>query len=84
MPRYAVIDDGVVVGVLGASTPPTIDVPPNRKFVDITNIPDVKGGEIYTPDGVFKQPPTPLVPVSTTPSLETRMARVEGLLGIKV
>lgn len=52
MPRYAVIDNGVVVGVLAASTPPTIDVPLNRVFVDITEIPDIKGGESYQ-NGVF-------------------------------
>lgn len=58
MPRYAVIDNGVVRGVLSASTPPTIDIPPGRSFVDITEQPDIKGGELY--DGtMFSPAPTP-------------------------
>lgn len=47
MPRYAAIRNGVVVGVLGASAPPTINVPLGTIFVDVTEVPDVQGGEGY-------------------------------------
>lgn len=44
MPRYAAIDSGVVVGVLNASTPPVLNVPRNRIFVDITELPEIQAG----------------------------------------
>lgn len=61
MARYAVIDNGVVVGVLGASTPPTIDIPVSRIYVDIQDLPAVRGGEFYDPaTGIFSLAPTVL------------------------
>lgn len=63
MPRYAVIDRGVVVGVLGASTPPTTDIPIGRLFVDVTELPEIRGGESYdATSGTFVSPVGPDVP----------------------
>jgi hypothetical protein len=73
MARFAVVDDGVVVGVLAAPTAPVLDIPPNRVFVDITDGPDVRGGESYDPKtGVFI---LPLVPLDL--SLRDRVAALE-------
>lgn len=56
--RFAVVDNGVVVGVMAATSIPTVNVPPERMFVDITNGPDVVGGEIFDKQsGVFRFPP---------------------------
>lgn len=71
MPRYAVIENGVVVGVLSAPTPPTIDIPQGQRFVDITEQPDIRGGESY--DGVmFTAAPTP------PSNIEVRLAKAEA------
>jgi hypothetical protein len=79
MPRYAVIDDSVVVGVVSSPSPPTIDVPKNRIFVNVQDLPDIKGGEIYDPvTGVFSQP------IADT-TITSRLAKVESdVLALKV
>lgn len=57
MARYAVVDNGVVVGVLSAPTAPVLNIPPYRQFIDITEGPDVRGGELYDPNmGAFLMP----------------------------
>lgn len=57
MPRFVVVDNGVVVGILQADIPPTINIPRGRLFVHATDIPDVRGGETYDPaTGIFSQP----------------------------
>lgn len=72
MPRYAVIDDSVVVGVMSASSPPSIDVPTNRIFVNVQDLPDIKGGESYDPvTGVFSQP-------FLSPNVISRLDKIES------
>lgn len=70
MPRYAVIDNGVVVGVLGASTPPVLNVPRGRIFVDATELPEIQAGWLY--DGLS------FAPAATSPGLEARVSKVEA------
>lgn len=70
MPRYAVIENGVVVGVLSASAPPTINVANSRLFVDITELPDVQGGESH--DGFM------FLPTKAAPDLIARLSKVEA------
>lgn len=47
----------MVVGVLGAALPPTIDVPPGRTFVNVSELPDIRTGDGYN-GGVFIHAPT--------------------------
>lgn len=69
MPRYAVIENGKVVGVLGSGTPPTFNVPVGRTYVDITEIPEIQGGELW--DGsIFTS--------SVTPDITSRLTKVEA------
>lgn len=73
MPRYAVVENGRVVGVLGCSTPPTFNVPVGRSYVDITEIPEIQGGELW--DGnIFSSP--------ATPDITTRLAKVEQAVAV--
>lgn len=73
MPRYAVIDNGVVVGVLARSTPPTFNVPVGRLFVDVTELLDIQGGEIW--DGFMFSP-------ATAPDVAARLSKVESDVAI--
>lgn len=47
MPRFAVVDFGIVVGVLSAPAKPVVDIPVGRQFIDITEGPDIRGGEAF-------------------------------------
>lgn len=54
MRRFAAISSNMVVGVLNASTPPTVNVPVGWTFIDITDLPNVTMGWRYEPGtGVF-------------------------------
>lgn len=70
MPRYAAIENGVVVGVLGAASPPTLNVPRGRVFVDVTEVPEIQGGEQYDEvSGLF---------VAPAKSLAARVTQIEA------
>lgn len=60
----------MVVGILAGSQPPTIDVPPGRIYVDVTDHPAIQGGESY--DGEL------FIPQSRT--MSTQLAQVKANL----
>lgn len=79
MPRFAQIDSGIVTGIVVADTPPTIHIPAGRTYVDISDLPTIRGGESYDSEhGVFGP-----IPTNTWPSLtlEDRIDRIERYLG---
>jgi hypothetical protein len=62
MPRFAAIENGVVVGVFAAKEMPTINVPVGRTFMDVTELPNIQGGERVDPSGVVMPKPTAMTP----------------------
>lgn len=69
MPRFAAVRNGVVVGVLAAGTPLTQDVPAGMVFVDVTDQPNIQGGETY--DGVM------FTPAAMSTGIAARLAKAE-------